>query len=95
MWQRVKKEKHQKRLLEFQAHIYVTQGTSWRYIVFHVGRVSLSYTRVLYTIRLGFERRLIIIYVCLPVYLSVRPSVAIQTVITHSLKTYIDILYVK
>ena len=53
---------------------YVSQSTSGRYIVFHVAPTSLSYTHVLYTIRLDFELKLII-YVCLSVSLSVRLSV--------------------
>ena len=50
----------------------------------HVIRVSLSDTYVFYTIRLSFERRLIIC-VCQSVRLSVCPSVAFRTVTTHSL----------
>ena len=49
---------------------YVSQKTSERYIVFHVVSVSLGNTHMLYTIRLSFERRLII-YACLSVSLSV------------------------
>ena len=74
------------------------------YIVFHAVRLSFSKTHVLYlyTIQLGFERRLII-YACLSVRLSFRPSVSpsvcpsesFQFVSTRSLKICDALLYIK
>ena len=45
---------------------YVSESTYGRYIVFHVICVCLSNTHVLYAIRLGFGRRLLI-YACMSI----------------------------
>ena len=52
---------------------HVSQSTSGRYIGFHVVRVSLNNTHVLYIIRLDFERR-VIIYV----WVSICPFICLS-----------------